>query len=116
MSKILSKIEKKDRRHRRIRSKVKGTSERPRLVIFKSNRDIYAQIIDDDKGVTLISASSMKIKGKSMLEKSKIVGESIAEIAKKSGIEKVVFDRGGYLYTGKVQNFADSARKGGLIF
>lgn len=116
MSKILSKIEKKDRRHRRIRAKVKGTSLRPRLVIFKSNKDIYTQVIDDDKGVTLVSASSLKIKGKSMLEKSKIVGESIAEIAKKSGIEKVVFDRGGYLYTGKVKAFADSARKGGLIF
>lgn len=116
MSKINSKTEKIERRHRRVRSKVKGTKERPRLSVFKSNRDIYVQLIDDIAGKTLGAASSMEMKGKSMIEKAKAVGESIAKVAKTKKIEKVVFDRGGYVYAGKVKVLADSARAGGLIF
>lgn len=116
MSKISSKTEKIERRHRRVRSKVNGTLERPRLSVFKSNRDVYVQLIDDVNGKTLCMASSAGMKGKSMMEKAKAVGEQIAKVAKTKKIEKVVFDRGGYVYAGKVQALADSARAGGLIF
>lgn len=95
------------RRHSRIRSKLSGTSERPRLSVFRSNKFIYAQIIDDVKGHTLTQASS---------DDAKKVGVEIAKKAKALKIDKVVFDRGGYLYTGKIKSVADSAREGGLQF
>lgn len=95
------------RRHKKIRSTLMGTSERPRLSVFKSNRFIYAQIIDDTKGHTLVQASS---------DDAKVVGVDIAKKAKALKIVKVVFDRGGYLYTGKIKAIADSAREGGLEF
>ena len=106
-------------RHR-IRRKISGTAQKPRLSVFRSNTDIYCQLIDDDNGVTLASASS---KDKDIVaqpgtkgEKSKLVGQAIARKAKDLGMEAVVFDRGGYLYHGRVKSVADGAREGGLVF
>ncbi len=107
------------KRHKRVRGKIAGTPERPRLNVFRSETNIYAQIIDDTKGVTLVSASSLE-KGfdgsGSNCEAAKKVGLAIAERAKAKGIETVVFDRGGYLYHGRVQALAEGAREGGLNF
>lgn len=100
-----------------IRTIVSGTAERPRLTVFRSNSQIYAQVIDDTKGVTLASASSLGIKDKmTKSEKAAKVGAMIAEAAKKAGVEAVVFDRNGYLYHGRVQQLADAAREAGLKF
>jgi len=101
-----------------IRSKISGTKERPRVSVFKSNKAIYSQIIDDMSGNTLVSCSSVDIKkfGKNNIESSKEVGIKLAEKAKKKGIKMVLFDRGGYVYHGKIKSFADGAREGGLIF
>jgi large subunit ribosomal protein L18 len=102
-----------------IRKKINGTADRPRLSVFKSNRGLYAQIINDQEGHTLVAASTLEIKGakeNSNIEDSKKLGALIAEKAKSSGIETVVFDRGGYLYHGKVKAMAESAREGGLKF
>ncbi len=118
----LNKIERRRRIHYRIRKHVNGTAERPRLVVFRSNKQIYAQVIDDEKGVTLAAAASndkalaAECKGKTGIEAAAIVGKAIAERAKERGIEKVSFDRGGYLYHGRVKSLADGAREGGLIF
>ncbi len=108
------KKEQRDRRRKRIRAKIFGMPEKPRLSIFKSNKYISAQLIDDANGVTLASATSMKMKGKTSLERAKEVGASIAEQAKSKKIQKAVFDRGGYLYTGSVSALADGAREAGL--
>jgi large subunit ribosomal protein L18 len=113
---MISREQKRKKRHNRVRAKVAGTIDRPRLSIFKSNKDIYVQLIDDTKGVTLASANSLKISDKTLSEKSKIVGLEIAQLAKAKNISKVVFDRSGYLYTGLVKLLADSAREGGLEF
>ena len=106
-------------RHKRVRGKVNGTPERPRLNVFRSETNIYAQIIDDTKGVTLVSASSLE-KGfegaGSNCEAAKKVGQTVAERAKAKGIDTVVFDRGGYLYHGRVKALAEGAREGGLQF
>lgn len=110
------KTEQRDRRRKRIKAKVFGVSEKPRLSVFRSNKYITAQLIDDSKGVTLASATSKNIKGKSVSEKAKTVGASIAEQAKMKKISKAVFDRGGYLYTGSVSAVADGAREAGLKF
>ena len=100
-----------------IRTKVSGTAERPRLTVFRSNSQIYAQVIDDTTGVTLASASSLGIKDKmTKSEKAALVGKAIAEAAKKAGVNEVVFDRNGYLYHGRVQSLADAAREAGLQF
>ena len=103
----------------RIRKKVSGTQERPRLTVFRSNKEIYAQLIDDVKGVTLASASTVEKafenKG-TKIEQAIIVGKNIAERAKSIGIESVVFDRNGYLYHGRIKSLADSARENGLKF
>lgn len=107
---------KRDRRHGRIRSKIIGTSIRPRLSVFKSNNFIYAQLIDDENNTTIISADSRKSKAKSSLEKAKEVGRVIAKNAKKKKIEKAVFDRGGFTFIGKVKALADGAREEGLNF
>jgi len=113
----------RDKVRRRIRSRVQGTAERPRLSIFKSLNHVYAQVIDDRKGVTLVAASSLEPALKSQLgkgtgnaEAAKLVGATIAERAKQAGIEKVVFDRSGYVYHGKVKALAESAREKGLDF
>ncbi len=116
MSKITAKTEKRDRRHRRIRAKVRGVSDRPRLSVFKSNKYIYAQVIDDTDAKTVVSASSLGKKGKGMMEKAKTVGKEIAEKAQTKKIKKVVFDRGGYVYTGKIKALAEGAREAGLEF
>lgn len=118
MAKSLTQIktEKREARHRRIRSKIVGSAERPRLSVYKSNTGIYAQLIDDAKNVTIVAASSLGLGKKTKLEKVKEVGTAIAKAAKAKGITKVVFDRGGFLYSGRIKAFADSAREGGLIF
>ncbi|MEK7108983.1 MAG: 50S ribosomal protein L18 [Patescibacteria group bacterium] len=95
------------RRHKRIRAKVKGTPERPRLAVYKSNKYLEAQVIDDTKGVTLFSAK---------MDDALKLGSEIAKRAKEKGIDKVVFDRGGFRYTGSIAKVADAARKGGLKF
>lgn len=104
----------------RIRKKVAGTAQKPRLSVFRSNRDIYVQLIDDDNGVTLASASSrdkdIAAQSGTKSEKSKLVGQAIARKAKDLGLEYVVFDRGGNLYHGRVKAVADGAREGGLVF
>ena len=116
----LTKTEQRTRRHKRIRAKVSGTSSRPRLAIFKSNSYIYAQIIDDTKGVTLASVSDLGNKGDknktTKTERAKIAGSALAKSAKEKGLEVVVFDRGGFIYTGRVRAFAEGAREGGLVF
>ena len=116
----VSRNEVRKMRHRRVRKNISGTSEIPRLNVFRSNSNISVQIIDDVKGVTLASASSLdkslKIKNGSNIEAAKIVGKDIAEKAKKIKINKVVFDRGGYLYHGRVKALADAARENGLEF
>ncbi len=114
---MLTKTEKRLRIKTRVRGKISGTKECPRLTVFRSNKQIYAQIIDDISGTTLASASSMKIEEK--LPKREIaakVGEMIAQNAKEAGVEKVAFDRNGYLYHGRIKELADAARKGGLKF
>ena len=110
------------RRHARVRKHVAGTLERPRLKVFRGLSHIYAQVIDDEAGNTLASASTLdhelrtKVEGKNKTEQAKLVGQAIAERAKAKGIGKVVFDRGGYQYFGRVKALADGAREGGLEF
>lgn len=114
-----SKINKRAKIKRRIRKKVSGTSKIPRLSVFRSNKQIYAQLIDDVNGVTLASSSSYKNKAAEKVNKvsqAGVVGKEVAEKATKAGIEKVVFDRNGYRYHGRVKQLADSAREGGLKF
>ena len=116
MKRIKNKATKIQTRHNRIRAKISGTSDMPRLSVYKSNTDIYGQIIDDSKGTTLASISAAKEKGKGMTEKSANAGKEIAKMAIEKGVKKVVFDRGGFIYTGKIKAFADGAREGGLKF
>ena len=116
----LSKSEKRDRIHMRIRKTISGTAERPRLCVFRSNKEIYAQLVDDLSGNTLLAASS-RDKGiagdkSGKAEVAKLVGKALAEKATKTGVEAVVFDRGGYLYHGRVKQLAEGAREGGLKF
>ncbi|MBB5888484.1 50S ribosomal protein L18 [Lactovum miscens] len=111
----INKNKNRQKRHTRVRGKISGTAERPRLNVFRSNTNIYAQLIDDVAGTTLASASSMKETG-SKTEQATKVGVAIAEAAKAIQIEEVVFDRGGYLYHGRVAALAESARENGLKF
>lgn len=110
------------RRQLRVRAKVYGTAERPRLNVFRSLENIYAQVIDDEKGNTIVSASTVdrevakQVEGKTKAEAAKIVGMVVADRAKKIGINQVVFDRGGYRYHGRIKALADGAREGGLDF
>lgn len=111
------KKERRLKRHRRIRAKIFGTEKIPRLVVFRSHKHIYAQLIDDKKAETLVSASSLEIKKKgTKSEIAYLVGELIAEKAKKLGIKRVVFDRGGFKYHGRIKKLAEGARQRGLIF
>ena len=115
----VNKNAKRQKRHVRVRAKISGTPERPRLNVFRSNANIYAQIIDDVNGVTLVSASTLdsSIEGNGgNAEAARKVGELLAERAKDKGITSVVFDRGGYIYHGRVQALAEGAREGGLEF
>ena len=112
------KNKERQRRHERIRTKVIGTDACPRLNVFRSNANIHAQIIDDTKGVTLVSCSSveLKLENGGNVEAAKQVGQELANRAKAKGIENVVFDRGGYIYHGRVQALAEAAREAGLNF
>ena len=122
---MINKIDKNEerlKRHARVRRKISGTAETPRMCVFRSLNHIYVQIIDDVKGVTLCAASTVEkdVKGKianlNKTDAAKLVGKTVAEKAKKLGIKSVVFDRGGYIYTGRVQALADGAREAGLNF
>ena len=119
---MVRKIDKnamRQKRHVRVRGKISGTSERPRLNVFRSNANIYAQIIDDVNGVTLVSANTLEKEFEGSTgncEAAKKVGQVLAERAKEKGIEQVVFDRGGYLFHGRVAALAEGARDGGLKF
>ena len=121
MSKATPRL-KRQKRHERIRKKVKGTALRPRLCVFRSLNHIYAQVIDDEKGHTLVAASSLEPEireqsnGKTKTEIARLVGALVAKRAKDKGISSVVFDRGGYKYHGRVKALADAAREGGLKF
>jgi len=114
----LTKSQKRKRVHQRIRKKVYGSKSRPRLCIFRSNKEIYCQLIDDINGITVASASSKAagISGATKSDRAKAVGQLIAEKSKSAGIERVVFDRGGFLYHGRVKALAEGAREGGLKF
>ncbi|WP_172357379.1 50S ribosomal protein L18 [Lactococcus insecticola] len=115
---MISKADKnktRQKRHRRVRGKISGTAERPRLNVFRSNTNIYAQVIDDIAGVTLASASSLKETG-TKTEQATAVGATVAKAAVAAGVTEVIFDRGGYLYHGRVQALAESARENGLKF
>jgi large subunit ribosomal protein L18 len=110
--------QRRKRRHRRVRGRVHGSAARPRLCVFRSSKGIYAQVIDDDAGVTLAAASTLALDGStgSKSERAAEVGKLVAQRAREAGIERVVFDRGGYLYHGRVKALADGAREGGLEF
>ena len=118
----LNKIERRRRIHFRIRKHVNGTAERPRMVVFRSNKQIYVQVVDDFQGKTLVAAASndkelaAQCKGKSGIETAAVVGKAIAERAIAKGITTISFDRGGYLFHGRVKSLADAAREGGLVF
>ena len=122
MIKKVNKNKKRQKRHMRMRNKIQGTPERPRLNIFRSSKNIYAQVIDDSQGFTVASASSKdkeiieKINGLNKTEAAKIVGQEVAKKAMDKGVETVIFDRGGYLYHGRVKSLADGARESGLKF
>lgn len=112
----------RQRRHRRVRARVQGNSARPRLCVYRSLTNIYAQLIDDDRGHTLASASTIdrdlreQVNGKSPIEAARMVGQLVGERAQRAGVKQVVFDRGGYLYHGRVAALADGARAAGLDF
>ena len=118
--KVRSANDSRRRRHLRVRKKVEGSPERPRLVVFRSSKHIYAQVVDDQRGVTLVGAADtsegVQVEGKGKVARSFALGRFIAAKAKEKGIAKVVFDRGGYQYHGRVKAVADGARKGGLEF
>jgi len=123
MARWNTKEKKRERRHLRLRKRLEGTTDRPRLTIYRSLTQIYAQIVDDTTGKTLVAASSLakdlkpKVKAaKSKIERSKLVGLAIAERAKAAGVTQVRFDRAGFLYHGRVKALADGAREGGLSF
>lgn len=113
---LSQRMRNRTRRHARIRARVRGTADRPRLAVFKSNQHVYAQLIDDERGYTLASASSLEkdIASGAKQDIAKKLGALIAERAKEQGIEKAVFDRGGFRYTGIVKELADAAREGGI--
>ena len=114
--------ERRERRHRRVRRKVVGTAERPRLVVFRSLKNIEAQVVDDTKGVTLFGISTLTADVKSeggelsKADRGRVAGKLLAQRAREAGVTRVVFDRGGYLYHGRVKAFAEGAREGGLEF
>lgn len=116
MEKTQYKQTKRVARHNRIRAKVSGTAARPRLAIFRSNRFVYAQLIDDVNGKTLAAVDSRSQKGATLSERSAAVGSAMADKAKAAGVTEVVFDRGGFRYQGTIAALADAARSGGLVF
>ena len=116
MKQTAKKVMGRIQRHRRIRARVSGTADKPRLAFFRSNKHLYAQLIDDTIGQTLVGISSLKGEKKGAMEHAKQMGADIAKQAKEKNIKKVVFDRGGFMYTGSVKLFANAAREGGLEF
>ena len=122
MGKKIARSKARQRRHLRVRKRVNGTPSRPRLNVFRSSEEIYAQVIDDEAGTTMVSASSIDnelrkyMSGKTKTEQAELVGQAIAQRAKSQGIGQVVFDRSGYRYIGRVKALADGAREGGLQF
>lgn len=116
MDKNKRKSQRRKKIHWRVRSSITGTAERPRLNVYRSNRAIYAQLIDDTKHQTIVSANSLTINEGTKSDQAAEVGKIIAEKAKENEVEKVVFDRGGYLYHGRVKSLAEGAREGGLKF
>ena len=123
MNRVQKRRYQRQRAHNRLRRRIRGTAERPRLAVFKSLKFVYAQVIDDDSGNTLAQASSLEPSIREMIEgggcnraAAKVVGEAVAERAKEKGVSRVVFDRGGYIYHGKIQELADAARSKGLEF
>ena len=115
----LTKSKRRERIKRRVRKNISGTANRPRLTVFRSNKQIYAQVIDDENGVAVASAASLKSDEAQKVNKTdqaKLVGKMIAESATKAGVANVVFDRNGYLYHGRIKALAESAREGGLKF
>ncbi len=122
MAKVNIRMAARQRRQARVRKRVLGTAERPRLCVFRSVAQIYAQVIDDEKGVTLAAVSTMtpalkeSVKGLKKSEAAKVVGKAIAEALKEKGLTRVVFDRNGFLYHGRVKALSDGAREGGLDF
>ena len=113
---MTTKIERRIKIKYRIRNKISGTAERPRMSVFRSNKQIYVQIINDLEGKTLASASSLGLEAMPKIEQAEKVGEMVAKKAQEAGVSAVVFDRNGYLYHGRVKSLADAARKGGLKF
>lgn len=111
-----AKATKRQARHKRIRAKVSGTADRPRLAVYRSNTAIYAQLIDDTKAHTIAAANTTQSKAKTQPERAKETGLAIAKLAKSAGVAAVVFDRGGFLYAGSIKALADGAREGGLTF
>lgn len=116
MSMTSPKVTNRIRRHARIRARIKGTAERPRLAVFRSNRFMYAQLINDETGTTIVGIDSRKAKAKTGVERAKELGAMIAELAKQKGITQAVFDRGGFQYQGAVVALAEGAREAGLAF
>ena len=116
MKKTSSKSIRRERRHRRVRAKVAGTAERPRLAVYKSNTQVIAQVINDETGATIASIVSRKAKGKTPRERAEEAARMLAKAAKGKGVDRVVFDRGGFEYTGAIKAFADAARAAGLEF
>jgi large subunit ribosomal protein L18 len=116
MKSVNIKTQKRAQRHKRIRARVSGTVAVPRLSVFRSNRYIYAQLVDDQKNVTIVSAGDHDAKGKTKTERAKNTGLLLAQKAKEKKITKVVFDRGGFSYKGRIKALADGAREGGLAF
>lgn len=111
------KTVRREKRHRRIRAQVSGTADKPRLSVYRSNKHMYAQLIDDEAGETLVSASSLELDlDESLMKAAESVGKAIAERGQEAGIDEVVFDRGGYNYTGRIEALADAARDNGLTF
>ncbi|AAK81056.1 large subunit ribosomal protein L18 [Clostridium acetobutylicum] len=117
---MLNKVQSRKRRHLRVRNKISGTPERPRLAVYRSEKNIYAQVIDDVNGTTLVSASTLdkdfSAKAGSNKEAAKLVGGIVAKKALDKGIKQVVFDRGGYIYHGRIKELAEAAREAGLEF
>lgn len=112
----MNRIDRRKKIKYRVRNKISGTASRPRLTVFRSNKQIYVQVINDETGSTLVSASSLGMEKMPKKEQAAKVGEKIAQVALEAGIKEVVFDRNGYLYHGRVQEVANGARKGGLKF
>ncbi len=122
MIKKINKNTERVKRHEKLRRKLTGTTQRPRLCVYRSLSNIYAQIVDDEKGITLVACNTTqkdiqaKVKDMTNIEQATYVGEQLAKLAKKKKITEIVFDRGGYLYTGRVKALADAARAAGLVF